>query len=58
MMITIYTMFQVQTEPDDKDYSLVEETNPEKLLAFLKSVEPMISKALNRNIQSTAFDGK
>ena len=43
---------------DEKDYKLVKEIDTEKLLAFLQSVEPMVSKALNRNIQSTAFEGK
>ena len=49
---------QVQTEADEKDYKLVKEIDTEKLLAFLQSVEPMVSKALNRNIQSTAFEGR
>ena len=43
---------------DEKDYKLVKEIDTEKLLAFLQSVEPMVSKALNRNIQSTAFEGR
>lgn len=49
-------MLQVQTDADDKEFQLVEDNSP-KLLQFLRGVEPMVSKALMRNAQSTAFDG-
>ncbi|XP_067936380.1 cytoplasmic dynein 2 intermediate chain 2-like [Watersipora subatra] len=48
---------EAQTDTDTKSYQLIEEDDSDALLQFLKQVEPMISKALNRNTQSTAFDG-
>ena len=48
----------MQTDADNKDYYLAKEDNSESLLRFLKDVEPLISKALNRNTQSTAFEGE
>ena len=48
----------MQTDADNKDYYLAKEDSSESLLRFLKDVEPLISKALNRNTQSTAFEGE
>jgi len=49
---------QIQTDNDEKDYRLVEEADSEALAAFLRNIEPVISKVLSKNLQSTAFDGR